>query len=97
MTTKLTIDEPVPFYSEGDEDNFFNWLQSIPAVRGVSGTAKGLEVFIEEPLDDLSLYELIALMTRYSLDRRCLRPLCERDDKCWFRDKEKYWYQSIFE
>lgn len=93
---ELTIKEPVPFFSEGDEDSFFRWLRSIPAVRKVVGTPEGLKLTLREP-DKLSIYELIALMTRYQLDRRCLREICESSkERAWFRRKQMYWYDSVY-
>ena len=93
---ELTIKEPVPFFSEEDENSFFRWLQSIPAVRKVVGTPEGLKLTLIEP-DKLSIYELIALLTRYQLDRRCLRDICESSkERAWFRRKEMYWYDSFY-
>jgi len=94
---ELTIKEPVPFFSEGDEDSFFRWLQSIPAVRKVARTPEGLKLTLRQPPDKLSIYELIAVMSRYQLDMRCLRDICESSkERAWFRRKETYWYDSVY-
>jgi len=90
------IREPIRFYCPLDEDHFFAWLHDIPAVKGVDGTVAGLELDIEEPIDKTSLYELIGLLTRYDVDRRCLRPLVESNPDPWFRDPGRYWHQSVF-
>lgn len=96
-TIQIVIKEPVPFYSELDEDHFFGWLKSIPGVKSVNGTSKGLELTLNDPIDKPSLYEIIALMTRYKLNQKCLRVLCSSNNEAWFKNKAMYWYQSIFE
>ena len=92
----LLIPEPVPFHSQLDEDHFFAWLKDIPAVKNVSGTPKGLELDIDEPIDSASFHELAGLLTRYGLDRRCLRPLAESNPDISLRDPVKYWHRSVF-
>jgi hypothetical protein len=76
----LLIPEPTSFYSESDEDYFFDWLKSIPAIKDVVGVRGGLNLTIEDPIDQLSFYELIGLLTRYQLDKKVLRRLCELHD-----------------
>ncbi len=92
----LPIPEPVRFYCESDEEHFFAWLKSIPAVKAVVGTPEGLDLTIEVPIDRLSFYELVGLMTRYQLDKRSLRQLCESHADQWFNDAKNYWYTSVF-
>ena len=92
----LLISEPGPFYCESDEDSFFAWLKSIPAVKAVTGTALGLEIALDEPVDRLSFYEIVGLFTRYGLDRRQLRLLCESNEDPWFHDPKNYWYAAVF-
>lgn len=96
MECMLLIQEPALFYCEPDEDYFFTWLKAIPAVKSITGTPMGLELIIEEPIDQLSFYDLVGLMTRYGLDRKCLRPLCESQTDPWFRDTKNYWYSAVF-
>ncbi|WP_243368757.1 hypothetical protein [Fundidesulfovibrio soli] len=92
----IVIQEPVPFYSEGDEDFFFHWLQSITSVESVSRCLQGLEITLDDPVDDASLRELIGLMARYSLDMKCLKPLRTAQNEHWFADPIKYWHKSVF-
>lgn len=92
----LHIPEPTRFYCESDEDHFFAWLESIPAVKAVVGTPEGLNLTIEVPIDRLSFYELVGLMTRYQLDKKSLRQLCEGHADPWFNDAKNYWYTSVF-
>jgi hypothetical protein len=85
------------WFSHLDEDHFFAWLQEIPAVKRVTGLPAGIEVLVKEPIDKASLYDLIVLMTRYGLDRKCLRPLCEsHKDRRWFTDPKTYWHKAVF-
>lgn len=92
----LPIPEPARYYCESDEDHFFAWLKNIPSVKAIVGTPEGITLTIDEPIDKLSFYELVGLMTRYQLDRKCLRPLCEAQADPWFTDTTNYWYPSVF-
>ena len=90
------IPHPKSFYCELDEDHFFAWLKDIPAIKNVTGTPKGLELDIDEPVDKTSFYELVGLLARYDLDQRCLRPLAESNPDPWFKDPANYWHRSVF-
>ena len=92
----LFIDSPRPFYSQRDEDHFFAWLQSIPAIKGVTGRGAGLELVVERPVDKDSLRDLIAVMTRYNIDCRPLKPLCDEHPDERFRDEKTYWHSAIY-
>jgi hypothetical protein len=92
----LLIDQPSPYYSQADEDHFFGWLQSIPAIKKVAGVEDGLEVIVRRPIDKESLRDLIALMTRYDLDCRPLKLLCDEQQDEYFRDKGKYWHSAVY-
>lgn len=93
----ISIDQPEWFYCEPDEEYFFAWLQSITAVKSFVGTPpKGLDLTIEVPIDRTSFYELVGLMTRYQLDKKSLRQLCEGHEDAWFNDAKNYWYASVF-
>ncbi|WP_210347630.1 hypothetical protein [Bradyrhizobium diazoefficiens] len=93
---KIVISEPVPFFSDGDEDSFFHWLKSIDAVKDFAGSPRGLEVELEDPVEDVSLGELIGLLTRYGLDTKCLRRLRTPQNEAWFADEQMYWHKSVF-
>ena len=92
----IVIDEPSPFYSQTDEDHFFAWLQSIPAIKNVKGVSRGLELVVERPISKEDLYDLIALLTRYAADCRPLKPLCDEQKDEYFRDKGKYWHSAVY-
>ncbi|SEA75088.1 hypothetical protein [Nitrosospira multiformis] len=94
---KVIIQEPSLFFSDGDEDYFFEWLKSITSVKGFTRCVGGLEVTLVDQVDDPSLRELIGLMTRYGLDMKWLRNLRTAQNECWFANDNKYWYPSVFE
>lgn len=91
----LVIKSPF-YYCEPDKDYFFAWLEAIPAIKKVTGTADVLELIVEDPIDKISFYELVGLLTRYNLDRKCLRPLCHLQTDPWFNDPQNYWYAAVF-
>jgi len=93
----VTIPEPESFYCDGDEDQFFAWLKSLPAVRSIKGGQDGLAIEYVAPIDRLSFYELVGLLSRYQLDLSSLRPLCESQKDSWFSDQNNYWYSAVHE
>lgn len=84
------------WFAYSDEKNFFGWLESIPSVVKVVGLGRTLELRLKEPVDDESLRDLIALLTRYNLDCTALAVLATAKNRTWFKDKKKYWYASVF-
>lgn len=96
QTTTLNIGEPNPFFAYSDEWCFFKWLQRIKAVKRVRGTPQGLLVEINDPIDDGSLRDLIALLTRYSMDTRCLAALSNPKNEAWFKKPSKFWFRGVF-
>jgi hypothetical protein len=95
--TIVRIEEIGRFYSSGDEEAFFFWLKSIPAVKSFTGKHKGLSVEIADPIDDDSLRELIGLLSRYEINMSCLRLLAHDQNASWLKDKDRYWYNSIWQ
>src|SRR5688572_19361248 len=92
---RITVEEPY-FFSHGDEDQFFAWLKSIPAVREVEGTPIGLDVVVKRRrLSSNDLRELIALFHRYGLDSGLLRQFYSPQHE-WMKNPKAYWYKSIF-
>lgn len=99
MITKLIIKEPNPYWSYLDEKNFFEWLESIPAIKKVIGigTSLGLEIYIKTPLNEPNLRDLIAILHKYGIDKKCLREFATSENEKWFKDNNSYWYKSVFE
>ena len=87
------------FYSYLDEQAFFQWLGEITAVKRVQGENTSLLIELEVPINDTSLREFIALVTRYGAtkqDTEQLTSLCTYENEGWFKDPDKYWYAEIF-
>ena len=95
-TLTIAIDVPGMFYSTRDEDHFFAWLRSIDGVHAVVGHGRTLQVTVTYPLRWESFRDLVVLMTRYGLDRRCLMPLAERGRSPRFRDPRQFWFEGVF-
>jgi hypothetical protein len=93
---KVKIREPRLFFSDGDEDYFFEWLQSIPEVKDVVRVKTDLELTLADQVDDTSLRELLGLLKRYGLDMTPLRALLTPENEHWFAEKKAYWYRSVF-
>jgi hypothetical protein len=93
---KVKIQEPRLFFSDGDEDYFFEWLQSIPEVKDVVRVKTDLELTLADQVDDTSLRELLGLLKRYGLDMTPLRALLTPENEHWFAEKKAYWYRSVF-
>jgi hypothetical protein len=55
-----------------------------------------LELIVERPIDKESLRDLIALMTRYDVNRRPLKPLCDEQEDEYFRDGVRYWHSAVY-
>jgi hypothetical protein len=96
MATVITLKDAHQFYCREDEDHFFGWLQAIPAVVSVKGRLRLLEVSVAVPIDDQSLRAFLGLLARYGVDGTPLRPLCTPENEKWFKDPEKYWFDSVF-
>jgi|CXWL01.1.fsa_nt_gi hypothetical protein len=95
----ITFKEVNPYHSEGDEDNFFLWLQSIDSVKKVTRTAVGLCLSIDN-IDRVNLHELLALFTRYSIAVVPLKELLDHlpeEDREWFNKPKAVWYKGLFD
>jgi hypothetical protein len=88
----------VIYFSEGDEVAFFEWLRSISCVGQIKGVGRDLNIEIKHSnISNSDLRELIALFHRYSVDSKQLATFARKTNASWFRNKEKYWYQSVFD
>jgi len=85
------------YYYKSDEQHFFEWLQSIPGVRRVKGTANGLLVSLRSSTpSDFALRELLALHWRYRLPMKELSRFRTPKNDSWFADPIAYWHASVF-
>ena len=88
---------PLSYYSRGDEAGFFSWLNGIPEVKSITGV--GLELHIEfsdDVVSDATIRELIAIYSRYIGNMKELAQFVTAENESWFKNKEAYWYASIF-
>ena len=86
----------VVYHSPGDEEAFFAWLNSIGCVTEVRGVSRELQIQLRPPTDT-ELRELIALFSRYGIERRQLAQLVTFKNASWFRDnRSAYWHAGIF-
>lgn len=66
---KLIWKAPMSYRSEGDEQAFFSWLQSIPGVVSVHGQGRELHIKLRSKrISTNGLRELFALYRRYEGD-----------------------------
>lgn len=91
----ITIREP-QFYSYQDEKYFFLWLEEIIALKRMKRESTGLVLDIDDPIDNDSLADLIALLTRYRIARTCLRIFLNEQNREWFSRSNAYWYRAVF-
>ena len=87
----------VPYYSAGDEEAFFEWLDKIDCVEGCKGRGDVLLISVNRAeLDEEGLRELLALFRRYGVDLRQLRAFDSDGFAAWFRDPEAFWHAQVF-
>jgi len=86
-----------PYYSQGDERAFFEWLKRIPCVTKLGGEGEELHIHVARSKVTLSsLRELIAAFRRYGVSMQQLAQLETATNRKWFRDPSAYWYRSVF-
>lgn len=65
----------VIYFSQGDEKAFFDWLNSIKAVRKWHGAGDALFLHVPRQISALGYRELDAFFRRYKIDRKQLGKL----------------------
>ncbi len=94
----ILIAKSVMYHSQGDEDAFFFWMKSIPCIVDFEGIHDELHIRVsQEKIDRFQLLELIGLFFRYHIDMKQLKIFDRPEFEDFFRDRQKYWYGSIFE
>ena len=85
------------FFSQLDEDSFFEWLAKIPCVSQFTGQEDILYIQItRSKVDQSALQDLLALFYRYKIDMKQLAILDRAEFSQWFRRKEAYWHEQVF-
>ena len=86
------------YFSKGDEEIFFEWLHKIPCVKKIEGHLSTLSIYVDfAAVDRQSLHELLALFSRYGVPLKQLAVLDKAEYTSWFRNKERWWYNAVFE
>jgi len=96
MRKEFTVRES-HYYTYQDEKRFYEWLESIPGVRRVSGGPMGLTIQLADvglDIDDWA--DMTALFVRYDIDMRALRDLVTPENEAWIKDPKRFWYSKIF-
>ncbi len=88
----------VIFYSQLDEEKFFEWLQSIKAIIRVDGVGDKLYLYCKnKTISDEDLREIIALFYRYKVDMKQLAIFLNNKNKTWFLGSPRgYWHRKVF-
>jgi hypothetical protein len=85
------------YFSPGDENAFFSWLQSIPGVVEVVGRGRELHIRLRSKrLSSQSLRELISLYWRYGGDMTELVQFANPTNESWLLAPEAYWHGKMF-
>jgi hypothetical protein len=100
-TSKATIKlicKSVWFYSNIDEDLFFEWIKKIPSIIRCDGRGDELYLYVNNAhISDDDLRELLALFYRYKIDMRQLQVFLQPNNKEWFYGSPKgYWHRRVF-
>lgn len=89
---------PLSFYSRADEAAFFSWLNGIPEVKSVTGVGRELHIELSNNVfSEASLRELIALYFRYNGNMKELAKFVTPENESWLKNKEAYWFASVFQ
>ena len=89
----------VSYFSQGDENMFFEWIKHIPPIVEVEGWKDELHLYLESNVvSEGDLEEFIALFYRYEIkDMTQLKIFLNDDNKEWFFDNpHSYWHEKIF-
>jgi len=87
----------VRFFSQGDENAFFAWLDKLPFVERCEGRGRTLCILVNSAaVDEDGLREMLALFSRYGIGLRQLAFFDRKEFAGWFRNEQAYWYNEIF-
>lgn len=94
----LLVCKTVWYYSQKDEDAFFEWLKKIPCIVDVYGIRDELYLHAKSKrIADQDLRELLALFYRYKVDMKQLEIFLNSKNKKWFYEGGRaYWSKKVF-
>jgi hypothetical protein len=86
MSAKIVlICKPLRFYTNNDEDLFFNWLKKIECIKNYEGVGNSLQLHItSKKISNNDLLELFGLFDRYKFDSKQLAIFKNESNKEWF-------------
>ena len=94
--TELIIREGT-YYSQADEDAFFDRLYGLRCIKSIVGAPDGLHITLHRPPSDKQLREMLALLYRYDLNMTPLAVLRTSRNAAWFADDPKmFWHARVF-
>lgn len=99
MNSKLRlVCHKVIFYSQKDEDAFFEWIQNIKCIENFLGVGNKLYLYIKSKrLGEHDLRDLLALFRRYKVKMKQLAIFLNNSNKQWFYENKKaYWHKTVF-
>lgn len=92
-----TIEFTCPtFFSEDDENSFFDRLNTLLCIKKIVGQGRSLNIELESP-DDNELRELISVLYRYNVEMRCMSVLLDEGNRHWFyENNSSYWHEKVW-
>lgn len=96
-TIQLTC-KSIWYYSQIDEDLFFEWINRIPSIIGTQFAGDILYLKIKSNnIPDDHLRELLALFYKYKINMSQLKVFLNNNNKNWFFDNpNSYWHKKVF-
>jgi len=87
----------VRFFSQNDEEAFFNWLKGLPFVEHFEGRGRTLYIKVNSlAVEEDGLRELLALFHRYKVELAQLAVFDRDEFADWFRNADAYWFKDVF-
>ena len=97
MPVRELIIKESTYYSQADEDAFYDRLNNLRCVKAIKGASDGLHVTLFRSPTDMQLRELVALLYRYGLDMTPLTALRTEKNEAWFaKNRETFWHDRVF-
>lgn len=96
-SNNFLIGKKIKFYSQKDEEAFFEWIKRIECIERFEGAGDELYLYIaSDKVHDFDLRELLALFYRYDIEMKQLQKFLIEDNKTWFCNKKGFWYRKVF-
>ena len=84
------------FYSQLDEEIFFDALRKISAVKKIEGRGSDILLSVPSRISDEALRGLLGLFFRYRIDMRQLAPFITAGSRDWSGRSEAFWFKRVF-